>query len=159
MKPKEPDVVAAPIDTKPPPATTVAAQTPDPTEAPPVTAAPAAPEPAPAAATTGGSAPKPQTGTGTGSGTTGGKPAPVKDPCAACLAAAGNPSAAVGHLNACTDAGQKAKCSAAIKSQAPGAVQGAAFNGHCDQAKAMAAAAQGIGVSPRTFAAALKACK
>jgi len=46
-----------------------------------------------------------------------------------------------------------------IKSRAASAVQTAAFNGNCAQARAMAAAAQSMGVSGSAFAKALAACK
>ncbi len=86
---------------------------------------------------------------------------PSGNECAACIAAAssGNFTAAASAYRSCSDPGQKAQCSGMIKSRAGSAVQTAAFNGNCAQAKAMAAAAQSMGVSAGAFAKALAACK
>ncbi|HEX4341188.1 MAG TPA: protein kinase [Polyangiaceae bacterium] len=86
---------------------------------------------------------------------------PAGNACAACLAAAssGNFTAAASAYNSCSDSAQKSQCTGMIKSRAAGAVQTAAFNGNCAQAKAMAAAAQSMGVSAGAFAKALAACK
>jgi eukaryotic-like serine/threonine-protein kinase len=82
--------------------------------------------------------------TGTGTGT----PAPAKDPCDACMAAAsgGNATAVSGALSRCTDAGKQAQCKAMLGRTGSGAVKQAALNGQCDRAKALVAAADAIGV-------------
>jgi serine/threonine-protein kinase len=72
--------------------------------------------------------------------------------CDACIAAAsaGNVSAAAANFSRCDDAVKKAQCSQSARSQAPGAAKAAALNGNCATAKAIIAAAQGIGAtSPR----------
>jgi hypothetical protein len=46
-----------------------------------------------------------------------------------------------------------------VKGRAQSAVQTAAFNGDCAKAKAMASAAQAMGVPAGAFAKALAACK
>jgi serine/threonine-protein kinase len=80
------------------------------------------------------------------------KPPPAATPaqaCDACIADAssGNISGAAANFSRCTDAAKKAQCSKAAKSNAPGAVKSAALNGNCAQAKAIIAAAQGLGAT------------
>jgi hypothetical protein len=124
---------------------------------------------APAHTATHSTAGKPPESTGShehGTGQTASKPPaatppPSGNPCAACLAAAGsgNFSSAASNYGACSDPSQKAQCAGMVKSRAPAAVQEAAFNGRCPQAKAMASAAQAMGVPGGAFAKALAACK
>jgi hypothetical protein len=83
--------------------------------------------------------------TSTGTGT---KP-PVSNT-AACdqcisLAQSGAIQAAAGAYHKCSDAGKKAQCSMRARRSAQGAVNSAALNGNCAQAKAIAAAAAGMG--------------
>jgi serine/threonine protein kinase len=88
-------------------------------------------------------------------------PPPSGNACAACIAAAksGNFGSAASSYNGCSDPGQKAQCAGMVRSRAPEAVQQAAFNGNCSQAKSMASAAQAMGVPGGAFAKALAACK
>jgi hypothetical protein len=95
--------------------------------------------------------PKPATGSSTSKSATGtASPGPAKggDPCAACLAAAssGNASGVSSSLNRCTDSAKQSECKATLGRTAVGAVKTAALNGQCDRAKALAAAAEGLGV-------------
>jgi hypothetical protein len=155
MKPSVPATVEAPPAAAAPPPATVAPQV-----APPEPAAPPVPSgrpveeamlppvvPATATKQTGSTGPA--------------KPALPADPCARCLSAVGsrNFGAASSAYGACTDAGQKAKCGALIKSGAPEAAKSLAFNGQCAQAKAVMAAGQNLGTPARLFADVLKTCK
>lgn len=67
--------------------------------------------------------------------------------CDQCIAAAqgGNISGAASHYRNCSDAGKKNLCSRAARTSAPGAAASAARNGNCAQAKAIMAAANGMG--------------
>jgi eukaryotic-like serine/threonine-protein kinase len=73
-------------------------------------------------------------------------PAPSQA-CTACMADAnqGNISGAAANFSRCTDATKKAECTQTVKNSAPQAVKSAALSGNCAQAKAMIAAAQGMG--------------
>jgi serine/threonine-protein kinase len=88
-------------------------------------------------------------------------PHPAGNACAACISAAGsgNFTSAASDYRSCTDPGQKAQCAGIVKSRAVSAVQTAAFNGNCAQAKAMAAAAQSMGAPAGAFAKPLATCK
>ncbi|HVW24769.1 MAG TPA: protein kinase [Polyangiaceae bacterium] len=78
---------------------------------------------------------------------------PAGNQCAACISAAGsgNLVAAASAYRSCTDAAQKSQCAGMAKSRAESAVQTAAFNGSCPQAKAIAAAAESMGVPSGNF--------
>ena len=84
-------------------------------------------------------------------------PPPAANACDACIAAAngGNASAAASNFSRCTDPAKKAQCSSAVRNNAPQAVKSAALNGNCAQAKAVLAAAQGMGASSPRLASAL----
>jgi hypothetical protein len=112
--------------------------------------------PAEVPATPARTATRPATGS-----TTPSKPAPAKDPCAACLSAAGsgNYGAAGSAYAACTDAGQKARCGALIHGGASEAAKSAALNGNCAQAKSIMAAGMSAGVPSRAFGEVTKNCK
>ena len=86
---------------------------------------------------------------------------PSGNPCAACITAAGsgNIVAAANAYRSCSDAAEKSQCSGMIRSRAVGAVQTAAFNGNCTQAKAIAAAAESMGVPGGALKGALATCK
>ena len=83
--------------------------------------------------------------------------------CDACLAAAssGNASAAAANFSRCDDAAKKAQCSQAVRNSAPNAARNAALNGNCGAAKAIIAAAQGLGASSPKLGSALtgSSCK
>ncbi|HEY2405655.1 MAG TPA: protein kinase [Polyangiaceae bacterium] len=83
--------------------------------------------------------------------------------CDACLtaAASGNITSAASDLQRCDDSAKKQRCVGLVKSSAPGAAKSAAFNGNCAGAKAIVAAAQGIGASTGALNNALRAtsCK
>jgi eukaryotic-like serine/threonine-protein kinase len=78
---------------------------------------------------------------------------PAGNACAACISAAssGNLLAAASAYRSCSDAAQKSQCSGMARSRAESAVQTAAFNGSCPQAKAIAAAAESMGVPSGNF--------
>ena len=78
----------------------------------------------------------------------GGSTAPKGDPCDACKAAAnsGNASGVSSALGRCSDEGKKAECKSILQKTAGNAVQNAARNGDCSRAKALAAAAEAMGV-------------
>jgi eukaryotic-like serine/threonine-protein kinase len=87
-------------------------------------------------------------------------PPPAASPgaaCDACIAAAasGNISGAASNFSRCTDAAKKAQCSQTARNNAPAAAKSAALNGNCAQAKALMAAAQGIGAASSKLASAL----
>jgi serine/threonine-protein kinase len=86
---------------------------------------------------------------------------PSGNPCAACIAAAGsgNLVSAASAYRSCTDAAQKSQCAGMARSRAESAVQTAAFNGNCAQAKAMAAAAESMGVPAGGMKASLARAK
>ena len=86
---------------------------------------------------------------------------PSGNPCAACIAAAGsgNLVSAASAYRSCTDAAQKSQCTGMVRSRAESAVQTAAFNGNCAQAKAMAAAAESMGVPSGGMKASLARAK
>jgi serine/threonine-protein kinase len=86
---------------------------------------------------------------------------PSGNPCAACIAAAGsgNLVSAASAYRSCTDAAQKSQCSGMVRSRAESAVQTTAFNGNCAQAKAMAAAAESMGVPSGGMKASLAKAK
>jgi serine/threonine-protein kinase len=86
---------------------------------------------------------------------------PSGNPCAACIAAAGsgNLVSAASAYRSCTDAAEKAQCSGMVRSRAESAVQTAAFNGNCAQAKALAAAAESMGVPSGGLKASLAKAK
>ena len=89
-------------------------------------------------------------------------PATGAKACDACIAAAaGNPSAAAANFSRCDDAAKKAQCFSAVRNNAPVAARSAALNGNCAAAKAIMAAAQGIGASSPRLASALtgSSCK
>jgi eukaryotic-like serine/threonine-protein kinase len=67
--------------------------------------------------------------------------------CDNCISAAqsGNIQGAAANYNKCTDAAKKSLCSARARTTAPGAARAAAMNGNCAQAKAIVAAANGMG--------------
>jgi serine/threonine-protein kinase len=169
---KQPDESPPPAAPAAPPPATVKPEAPPPTaEAPAETAEPAGTGTAPVThpATAGGTKPSTATQpthTSAAPVTTPKPPATTPPPaggnaCAACIAAAqsGNFSAAASAYNSCTEAGPKAQCSGIVKGRAQSAVQTEAFNGNCAKAKAMAAAAQSMGVPGGAFAKALAACK
>lgn len=100
----------------------------------------------------------------TGGGTK--QPPPPPNPaaaCDACIAAAsqGNVAAAAGNFARCTDAAKKTTCSQAARNKAPQAVKSAALNGNCAGAKAIIAAAQGMGAGSGALNGALagSSCK
>ncbi|MEZ4222444.1 MAG: serine/threonine-protein kinase [Polyangiaceae bacterium] len=83
-----------------------------------------------------------------------GTPAPTPKPtggggCDACIAAAnaGNIPGAASAYRSCTDANQKRTCQLRARGNAARAAQAAARNGQCAQAKAIQAAARGMGAS------------
>jgi serine/threonine protein kinase len=90
-------------------------------------------------------------------------PANPAQACDACIAAAsgGNISGAAGNFSRCTDSAKKAQCAAAAKRNAPSAAKTAALNGNCAQAKAIIAAAQGLGATSGALASSLagSSCK
>ncbi len=88
-------------------------------------------------------------------------PPPSGAACTACLSAAssGNIIGAATNYAKCTDAGQKASCSSVVRSKAAPAAKAAALNGNCSQAKAIAAAAQGMGAGSPALSSALSTCK
>jgi hypothetical protein len=101
-------------------------------------------------------------------GTGGGTPKPPvaatgAAACDACVSAAstGNINGAAANLQRCDDAAKKQKCVSIVKSSAPGAAKSAAFNGNCAGAKAIVAAATGMGATTRPLTDALKgtSCK
>jgi len=69
--------------------------------------------------------------------------------CDACIADAngGNISGAASNFSRCDDAAKKAQCTQAAKNNAPNAAKSAALNGNCPGAKAIIAAASGLGAS------------
>jgi hypothetical protein len=69
--------------------------------------------------------------------------------CEACIedARTGNISGAAANFSRCSDAPKKTQCTQAVRNNAPAAVRSAALNGNCAQAKAIIAAAQGIGAA------------
>jgi serine/threonine-protein kinase len=81
------------------------------------------------------------------------KPAPPPvnpaQACEACIedARSGNISGAAANFSRCSDAPKKTQCTQAVRNNAPAAVRSAALNGNCAQAKAIIAAAQGIGAA------------
>jgi len=103
--------------------------------------------------------------TNTGGGTKPTPPAPAtgSKACDACIAAAssGNASAAAANFSRCDDSAKKAQCSQAVRNNAPSAARTAALNGNCGAAKAIIAAAQGLGASSPRLASALagSSCK
>ena len=122
----------------------------------------------------GGSAIPPVASVGTSKTPASGNPAggtkPVTPPaatgaaaCDACIAAAnsGNVSGAASNFSRCTDPAKKAQCTQASRNKAPGAAKSAALNGNCGAAKAIIAAAQGIGASSAALSSALagSSCK
>ncbi|MEI9951997.1 MAG: protein kinase [Pseudomonadota bacterium] len=98
-------------------------------------------------------------------GSTKAPPAPLSGAkaCDACIAAAssGNASGAAANFSRCDDAAKKAQCSQAARNNAPNAAKVAALNGNCGAAKAIIAAAQGMGASSPKLASALagSSCK
>jgi eukaryotic-like serine/threonine-protein kinase len=76
-------------------------------------------------------------------------PASPAQACDACIADAsgGNISGAAANFSRCTDSAKKAQCASAAKRNAPSAAKTAALNGNCAQAKAIIAAAQGLGAA------------
>jgi serine/threonine-protein kinase len=96
--------------------------------------------PVPSASTTPTTPVKPTTG----AGGTGGKP-PVTDSAACEQCMSGNVAAASAAYAKCADAAKKAQCSAKAKISAPSQASAAARNGKCGQAKAIVAAANGMG--------------
>ncbi|MEO8901466.1 MAG: protein kinase [Polyangiaceae bacterium] len=90
-------------------------------------------------------------------------PPPSANSCDACIAAAstGNVAGAASNFSRCTDPTKKALCTSAARNSAPQAVKSAALNGNCAQAKAVLAAAQGMGASSPRLASALNgsSCK
>ena len=83
--------------------------------------------------------------------------------CDACIAAAnsGNVSGAASNFSRCTDSAKKAQCTQAARNRAPAAARSNALNGNCAAAKAVIAAAQGIGASSTALNSALagSSCK
>jgi eukaryotic-like serine/threonine-protein kinase len=76
-------------------------------------------------------------------------PASPAQACDACIAAAssGNISGAAANFSRCSDPVKKTQCTQAAKRNAPSAARSAALNGNCAQAKAIIAAAQGLGAA------------
>jgi serine/threonine-protein kinase len=66
--------------------------------------------------------------------------------CGQCVSAAqsSNLTAAAAAFNSCNSDAEKARCRSAVMGVAPNLVKNAAFNGQCDQARALIAAAQGM---------------
>ena len=97
-------------------------------------------------------------GTGAGAGTS--KP-PAGDPCDACLNAAnsGNIVGAASAAGKCQDASKKSACQKRVRTAAPGAAKTAAFNNQCGAAKAIVAAAEGMGAGSNSLKSAVKTCK
>jgi serine/threonine-protein kinase len=130
----------------------------------------ATPDPIPTASATpdaavvgaGGKAPTSSTGKPAGTGGSTGKPA-GGDSCDACVnaARAGNISSASGLVGKCSDAAKKQVCIDSAKSGAFRAAQSAARQGNCAQAKAIIAAARGMGADSARLANATKdtSCK
>ena len=83
--------------------------------------------------------------------------------CDACIAAAnsGNVSGAASNFSRCSDAAKKAQCTQAARNHAPSSAKSAALNGNCSAAKAIIAAAQGIGASSPALTSSLtgSSCK
>jgi hypothetical protein len=132
----------------------------------PETTAPVAPEPelptataerTPAPKTTAGGSKKPATTTAP----TGQKAPPSGAACDACVSAAqsGNIQGAAANFNRCDDAAKKSACKSQVTRNAPSAAQRAAFNGKCDQAKAIVAAAQAMGAGSGSLTQAVATCK
>ncbi len=164
MKPSA-EPVAAPPTPPPPPATTIA---PPPETAQPADTAPpvATAQPVAAAETVPPPArphesPTPTKPTSTAKSTTTTPPPPTASGCAGCISAAnaGNFVGAANAFRSCSDAGQKATCAGIARVRAPQAVQQAAFNGNCAQAKAIAAAAEAMGVPAGMVTRPLSAAK
>jgi eukaryotic-like serine/threonine-protein kinase len=87
--------------------------------------------------------------------------APAADPCAQCQIAASRndfPGAAQ-HYAACSVSSEKSRCQGRVAAGAPRAVQAAALNQDCTKAKAIAGAAQQMGVPAAKFSKPLSACK
>jgi serine/threonine-protein kinase len=87
-------------------------------------------------------------------------PTPQGDQCAACASAAraGNIAGAASAYRNCSDAAKKAYCQRIVNSKAPGAAKSAAFNGNCPAAKAIVAAANGMGAGSSKLNAAVSSC-
>jgi hypothetical protein len=88
-------------------------------------------------------------------------PAPAADACAACAkaAAARDIIGASRSYAQCANPTSKAQCAQRIGQNAPKAAEAAAFNGDCDQAKAIMAIAAQMGVPDNRLAKAKNACK
>jgi serine/threonine-protein kinase len=91
------------------------------------------------------------------------KPAPKTSAqaCDACISAAssGNIAAAAGNFARCTDPAKKADCRSKAKISAPNAARTAAFNGNCNQAKAIVRGAEAMGASSGPLTSAVATCK
>jgi serine/threonine-protein kinase len=90
-------------------------------------------------------------------------PASGAKACDACIAAAnaGNASAAAANFSRCDDPNKKTTCSQVVRNKAPADARAAALNGNCAAAKAIIAAAQGLGASSPKLGSALagSSCK
>jgi tRNA A-37 threonylcarbamoyl transferase component Bud32 len=84
--------------------------------------------------------------------------APSSDACDACIAAAagGNITAAAARSRSCNDPAKKARCVDDVKRAAPNLARTAALNTNCAQAKAIIAAAKGMGAERAQLNQALK---
>jgi eukaryotic-like serine/threonine-protein kinase len=164
MKPAE-EVQPLPIQTSTPATTGTSTAFAPLGTAPPLDTAPVA-SATPDAAAPAGAGGKPATSsTGTKpAGTAGatGKPA-GGDSCDACVnaAKAGNISGAAASIGKCSDAAKKSLCLDTAKNKAPRAAENAAKGGNCPQARAIIAAAKGMGADTAKLAGALKdsSCK
>jgi serine/threonine-protein kinase len=88
-------------------------------------------------------------------------PAPNAAACSACseAVARGDLSSAVALYQQCSDARDKVRCKKRLEQKAPALAKAEAFNGNCNQANAIIAISQQMGVSANRFAAARGACK
>jgi hypothetical protein len=83
------------------------------------------------------------------------------DACDACLNAvnAGNIVGAAGAVRECEDPEKKTACTKKVKATAPSVAKTAAFNNQCGAARAITAAAEGMGAGSNSLKSAIKSCK
>jgi eukaryotic-like serine/threonine-protein kinase len=129
-----------PLDTVPPPI-----PTPDPS----VSAETPPPDPT-----------KPKTSSSSKPSTTPSSKPPAGDACDICLnaAAGGNIAGAANAARNCKDEAKKKQCTQRVRGAAPAAAKAAAFNGQCGAAKAIVAAAEGMGAGSKGLTGAVKTC-
>jgi serine/threonine protein kinase len=145
--------VTSPTTSNPPATTSPPAPSPA-TTVTPTAPVPSAPAPAPAPPVAQPSQPKPTPAQPTPA-------APAGDPCTACAkaAAAGDIPGASREYAQCTNQAGRQQCSGRVAQTAPRLAQSAAYNGRCDQARAIILAATAMGVPEGRMAKAQQACK